>query len=191
MNKARLEAFSDGVLAIIITIMVLELKVPHGATWENLRELSPIFLSYVLSFIYIGIYWNNHHHLLQAVSKTNGTILWANLHLLFWLSLIPFVSGWMGENHFAALPVTLYGVVLLMCAIAFNLLSSAFIASEGRDSKLARAYDKNYKGKISLAFYLAAIGVSFFSNWLALALYGAVAVIWFIPDSRIEKREPR
>ncbi len=191
MNKTRMEAFSDGVLAIVITIMVLELKVPHGASRENLRELAPTFLAYVLSFIYVGIYWNNHHHLLQAVGKTNGRILWANLHLLFWLSLIPFVSGWMGENHFAALPVRLYGVVLLMCAVAFTILSRAFIASEGRDSDLARAYDKDYKGKISLVFYGVAIAVSFFSNWLALALYGAVALIWFIPDSRIEKRERR
>ena len=191
MTTSRMEAFSDGVLAIIITIMVLELKVPHGATFENLRELSPIFLSYVLSFVYVGIYWNNHHHMLQIVHKTNGSILWANLHLLFWLSLIPFASGWMGENHFAQTPVAVYGFCLLMCAVAYSILARSFINSEGQNSELAVAFKRDYKGKVSILFYVVAIAVSFWSNWLAMALYGAVAVIWFIPDSRIEKRELR
>jgi uncharacterized membrane protein len=187
MKKGRLEAFSDGVLAIIITIMVLELKVPHGTDFEILKPLLPVFMSYILSFIYIGIYWNNHHHLMQAVERVNGGILWANMHLLFWLSLVPFVTGWMGENHFAALPVALYGVVLLMAAFAYYLLSIALIRHHGKESLLAIAYGKDFKGKISLAIYITAIAVSFFSPWVSMGLYTFVAIIWFIPDTRIEK----
>ena len=188
MNKTRLEAFSDGVIAILITIMVLELKVPHNPDLAALRELSPVFSSYVLSFIYIGIYWNNHHHMLQAVHKINGAALWANLHLLFWLSLIPFASGWMGENHFATIPVAVYGFCLLMCAIAFTLLSRVLVTIEGPDSKLGAAINSDFKGKISVAIYLLAIALAFVNHWLGFALYCVVALIWFIPDSRIEKR---
>ncbi len=191
MNKSRMEAFSDGVIAIIITIMVLELKVPHGAQLENLRELLPVFLSYVLSFIYVGIYWNNHHHMLQTVHKTNGAALWANLHLLFWLSLIPFASGWMGENHFATIPVAVYGFCLLMCAFAFTILSRILLKIEGPNSKLAEAITKDYKAKISLVIYLLAIALTFVNHWLGFALYCVVAAIWFIPDRRIEKIETR
>jgi uncharacterized membrane protein len=187
MGRGRLEAFSDGVLAIIITIMVLELKVPHGADLAALRPLIPVFLSYVLSFIFIGIYWSNHHHLLHAVSHVNGRILWANLHLLFWLSLIPFVTGWMGENHFAAWPVALYGVVLLFAAIAYFILARVLISYEGSDSALAKALGKDFKGKASVAFYAIAIPLSFVNSWLACALYVLVAVMWLIPDRRIEK----
>jgi uncharacterized membrane protein len=187
MGKGRLEAFSDGVIAIIITIMVLELKVPHGEDWAALRPLIPIFLSYVLSFIYIGIYWNNHHHLLQATRHINGPILWANLHLLFWLSLIPFVTGWMGENHFAALPVALYGVVLLLAACAYFILSRALIAHHGKDSALAIAVGRDFKGKVSVVIYAAAIVLAFANPWLASALYVLVAAMWLIPDRRIEK----
>jgi uncharacterized membrane protein len=186
MQKNRLEAFSDGVWAIIITIMVLELKVPHGTDFEALRPLLPVFLSYVLSFIYVGIYWNNHHHLLHATKQVSGPIMWANLHLLFWQSLIPFVTGWMGENHFAALPTALYGFVLLMSAIAYSILQSAIIAKQGRDSLLAGAVGRDYKGKISLGCYAAAIGLSFAKEWLADALYVLVAIMWFVPDRRIE-----
>lgn len=187
MGKGRLEAFSDGVLAIIITIMVLELKVPHGANLAALRPLIPVFLSYVLSFIYIGIYWNNHHHLLQAVRHVNGRILWANLHLLFWLSLIPFVTGWMGENHFAALPIALYGTVLLLAAIAYFILSLALIAHHGKDSALAIALGRDFKGKISVVLYAVAILLSFVNSWVAFGLYVLVAIMWLIPDRRIEK----
>jgi uncharacterized membrane protein len=187
MGKGRLEAFSDGVLAIIITIMVLELKVPHGDNLAALRPLIPVFLSYVLSFIYIGIYWNNHHHLWQAVRHVNGTILWANLHLLFWLSLIPFVTGWMGENHFAALPIALYGTVLLFSAIAYFILTVALIKHHGKDSTLAIALGRDFKGKITLVFYAVAIPLSFVSSWIAFGLYVLVAIIWLIPDRRIEK----
>jgi len=188
VKKGRLEAFSDGVIAIIITIMVLEMKAPHGDTLAELKPLIPVFMSYILSFIYIGIYWNNHHHLMHAIEKVNGAILWANLHLLFWLSLVPFVTGWMGENHFAAMPVALYGVVLLMAAFSWYLLSIALIRHHGKDSALARAYGKDVKGKISLAIYTAAIAASFFDSRISLALYALVAVIWFIPDTRIEKK---
>jgi uncharacterized membrane protein len=188
MGKGRLEAFSDGVVAIIITIMVLELKVPHGADWAALKALSPIFLSYVLSFVYVGIYWNNHHHLFQAVHKVNGRILWANLHLLFWLSLTPFVTGWMGENHFAPLPVALYGVNLIMAAIAYTILVRALLAHHGPDSTLARAIGKDFKGYISLAIYFTAILLSFVYSWIGFSLYVLVAIIWFVPDRRIEKR---
>ncbi|MGH8751999.1 MAG: TMEM175 family protein [Burkholderiales bacterium] len=187
MHKGRLEAFSDGVIAIIITIMVLELKAPHGADFATLQPLLPVFLSYVLSFIYVGIYWNNHHHLLQAAHRVSGPILWANLHLLFWLSLIPVVTAWMGENHFAALPVALYGVVLLCAAIAYTILSRALISHHGTDSTLAAALGADFKGKISLACYAAAILLSFLNSWAACALYVLVAILWLIPDRRIEK----
>lgn len=187
MKSNRLEAFSDGVLAIIITIMVLELKVPHGGTLESLKPLIPILLSYVLSFIYVGIYWNNHHHMFQAIQEINGAALWANLHLLFWLSLTPFVTSWMGENGFATWPVALYGFVLLMSAIAFMILQGVLLRNSATDSVLSRAIGSDFKGKISLAFYLVAIGVAFWNRWAALALYFVVAFIWFIPDSRIEK----
>ncbi len=186
MNKGRLEAFSDGVFAIIITIMVLELKVPHGNDLTALRPMIPIFLSYVLSFIYVGIYWNNHHHLLQAVHSVNGRILWANLHLLFWLSIIPFVTSWMGEN-FAALPVALYGTILLLNAIAYFILTRALIAYHGNDSTLALAVGRDLKGKRSLVLYVVAIPLAFVNSWFACALYILVAIVWFIPDRRIEK----
>jgi len=187
VGTGRLEAFSDGVIAIIITIMVLELKVPHGAELDVLRPLIPVFISYVLSFVFIGIYWNNHHHMLHAAGKVNGRILWANLHLLFWLSLIPFVTGWMGENHFAALPVALYGAVLLMAGLAYFVLARALAAHHGSDSKLAMALGKDIKGIASLVIYAAAIPLSFVNPWIAFALYVVVAIIWFIPDRRIER----
>lgn len=187
MGKTRLEAFSDGVLAIIITIMVLELKVPHDASVNALLGLWPVFLSYVLSFIYVGIYWNNHHHMLHTVHHISGAMLWANLHLLFWLSLIPFVTGWMGENHFAPLPTALYGVVLLMAAIAYFILQKAIIRSHGNDSVLRKALGSDFKGKISPALYSAGIISAFFSQWLAGAIYVAVALMWLVPDRRIEK----
>ena len=186
MGRGRLEAFSDGVLAIIITIMVLELKVPHGAGLDVLAPLLPVFLSYVMSFVYVGIYWSNHHHLLHAVRQVNGSVLWANLHLLFWLSLIPFVTGWMGENHFAAWPVALYGVVLLFAAIAYYILARVLVAHHGRDSAIALALGKDFKGKVSVACYAVAIPLAFLNSWLACALYAAVAVMWLIPDRRIE-----
>jgi uncharacterized membrane protein len=188
MGKARLEAFSDGVIAVIITIMVLEMKVPHGSDWQALQPLLPVFLSYVLSFIYIGIYWNNHHHMLHTVKRVNGSVLWANLYLLFWLSLVPFVTGWMGENHFAALPTSLYGVVLLMAAVAYWILQNCIISvSGGKDSLLAKAVGQDRKGKVSPLMYAIAIPVAFWSQWLAGALYVAVAVMWLIPDKRIER----
>ena len=186
MGKTRLEAFSDGVMAIIITIMVLELKVPHGTDIATLVPLIPVFLSYVLSFIYVGIYWNNHHHLLHATQKVSGRVLWANLHLLFWLSLIPFVTGWMGENHFAEWPTALYGVVLFMCGVAYYILAHSLIAHHGKDSTLAAAFGKDYKGMVSIALYAIAIPLSFVSTLLATAIYVLVAAIWFIPDRRIE-----
>jgi uncharacterized membrane protein len=188
MGKNRLEAFSDGVIAIIITIMVLEMKVPHGEDFVALRSLAPVFISYVLSFVYIGIYWNNHHHLLHAVQKVNGSILWANLYLLFWLSLLPFVTGWMGENHFSTLPVAVYGMVLLMAAIAYEILIFALIKLHGKESQLAEAIGSDLKGKISLVIYAAAIPLSFLNRWLGFSLYVLVAIIWIIPDPRIEKR---
>jgi uncharacterized membrane protein len=188
MEKNRLEAFSDGVIAIIITIMVLEMKVPHGDDLAALHPLFPVFVSYVLSFIYVGIYWNNHHHLLHAVQKISGPILWANLHLLFWLSLLPFVTGWMGENHFSTWPVALYGTVLLMAAIAYSILELALIKVQGKDSQLAKAVGNDFKGKISLIIYATAVPLSFFSRWLAFGLYAAVAVMWVTPDRRIEKK---
>jgi uncharacterized membrane protein len=188
MSRGRLEAFSDGVLAIIITIMVLELKVPHGTTWAALQPLLPIFLSYVLSFVYLGIYWNNHHHLLHSAQRINGPIMWTNLHLLFWLSLIPFATGWMGENHFAELPTALYGFVLLMAAIAYWFLERAIIAEHGRDSLLAVAVGSDWKGKLSPLLYAVAIGLAFVNQWLADAIYVLVAAMWFIPDQRIERQ---
>ena len=187
MGRGRLEAFSDGVLAIIITIMVLELKVPHGTDLGALAPLLSVFLSYVLSFVYVGIYWSNHHHLLHAVRQVNGRVLWANLHLLFWLSLIPFVTGWMGENHFAAWPVALYGVVLLASALAYYILTRVLISYQGKDSVLAKALGKDFKGKVSVVCYAAAIPLSFVAWWLACGLYVLVAVIWLIPDRRIEQ----
>ncbi|QLQ26180.1 MAG: DUF1211 domain-containing protein [Dechloromonas sp.] len=187
MHKSRLEAFSDGVLAIIITIMVLEIKVPHGDTVDTLRPLLPVLSSYVLSFIYVGIYWNNHHHLFQAARKVNGRVLWANLHLLFWLSLLPFASGWMGENHFAALPVALYGAILLMAGLAYWLLSRAIIQADGPDSLLAKAIGRDWKGNVSVALYLLAIPLTFLHEWIAEAIYVGVALLWLIPDRRIER----
>ena len=187
MHKNRLEAFSDGVLAIIITIMVLELKVPHGDTPEALLPLMPVLLGYVLSFIYVGIYWNNHHHLLFATKHVNGGILWANLHLLFWLSLLPFVTGWMGENHFAALPSALYGVVLLMSGFAYWVMSRVIVASEGPDSLLAKAVGKDRKGMISVVLYAVAIPLAFVNPWISQAFYVSVALMWLIPDRRIER----
>ena len=187
MGRGRLEAFSDGVLAIIITIMVLELKVPHGADLGALGPLIPVFLSYVLSFIFIGIYWSNHHHLFHAVQHVDGRILWANLHLLFWLSLIPFVTGWMGENHFAAWPVALYGTVLLSAAIAYVILTRVLVSYHGRDSALAKAVGKDFKGKVSVVCYAVAIPLAFVNSWLACGLYVLVVVMWLIPDRRIER----
>ncbi|MBW4691093.1 MAG: DUF1211 domain-containing protein [Lyngbya sp. HA4199-MV5] len=186
MSKGRLEAFSDGVIAILITIMVLELKVPHEASWVALQPLWPVFLSYILSFIYLGIYWNNHHHLFQAVQQVKGTVLWANLHLLFWLSLIPFVTAWTGENHFAALPVALYGTVLLCSAIAYFILSRMLIVTHGKESTLATAIGRDFKGKVSVVIYALAILLSFLNAWAACLLYVLVAVMWLIPDRRLE-----
>ena len=188
MGKGRLEAFSDGVIAIIITIMVLELKVPHGAAWADLAALGPVFLSYVLSFVNVGVYWNNHHHMLHSVKQVNGRILWANMHLLFWLSLIPFTTGWMGENHFLPAPVALYAANLLMCAIGYFTLQRQIIALHGDESVLANAVGGDTKGKVSLAAYLVAIPMALLGySWLAGALLIGVTLIWFIPDRRIEK----
>lgn len=187
MEKNRLEAFSDGVLAIIITIMVLELKVPHGQDFTAIKPLLPVFLSYVLSFIYVGIYWNNHHHMLHSTRRVNGGILWANLHLLFWLSLFPFTTGWVGENHVAALPTAVYGFVLLMAAIAYYILQLRIIAHQGRDSLLAAAVGADWKGKLSPVLYLAAIPLAFVNSWIATGIYAFVALLWLIPDPRIER----
>ncbi|HJQ71355.1 MAG TPA: TMEM175 family protein [Blastocatellia bacterium] len=188
MNKNRLEAFSDGVIAILITIMVLELKVPHGTDLEALRPLLPVFLTYVLSFVYLGIYWNNHHHMLHAARSINGKILWANLHLLFWLSLVPFVTGWMGENHFAPLPTSVYGAVLLLAAIAYTILQTLIIAHQGKDSKLAAAVGNDRKGKLSMLLYAVAIPAAFVYQWIAYGIYVLVALVWLIPDRRIESK---
>ena len=187
MNKERLTAFSDGVLAIIITIMVLELKVPHGADWAALSALLPVFLSYVLSFIFVGIYWNNHHHLLHAAKRINGAVMWANLHLLFWLSLLPFATGWMGENHFAALPVSVYGVALLMPAIAYYILQNCIVKANGADHALAEALGRDIKGRLSPLFCIAGIGLAFVNPWLACTAYVLLAMMWLVPDRRIEK----
>lgn len=186
MGKTRLEAFSDGVLAIIITIMVLEMKVPHGAEVAVLQPLLPVFLSYVLSFVYLGIYWNNHHHLIHAARHINGSIMWANLHLLFWLSLIPFTTGWMGENHFEPWPVALYGAVLLLAGIAYFILTRTLIAGHGSDSTLAMSIGRDVKGKLSLAAYATAVPLSFVQPWIACAFYVLVAIMWLVPDRRIE-----
>jgi uncharacterized membrane protein len=188
MGKGRLEAFSDGVIAIIITIMVLELKTPQGVDLAALRPLLPVLMSYVLSFVYVGIYWNNHHHMLHAASKVNGRILWANLHLLFWLSLFPFVTSWMGANRFVAIPVALYGCVLLMAGVAYYLLARELAAHHGKDSTLALALGKDFKGLLSIALYAAAIACAFWDPRVAGALYVAVALMWFVPDRRIEDR---
>ena len=188
MSRNRLEAFSDGVVAIIITIMVLELRVPIGASLSALRPLTPVFLSYILSFILIGIYWNNHHHLFQVVEHVSGGVLWANLHLLFWLSLIPFVTAWMGENHFAAVPVAVYGVVLLFAGIAYFILARMLLRIHAPDSTLAIALGRDFKGKVSIVIYLIGIGLAFVAPWSAAALYVLVEVIWLVPDRRIEKR---
>ena len=186
MGKGRLEAFSDGVIAIIITIMVLELKVPHGDRLQDLSPLLPVFLSYVLSFVYVGIYWNNHHHVLHACTTVTGTVLWANLHLLFWLSLFPFATGWMGENHFAPLPTALYGAVLLMAGIAYYVLQQALIRAQGPESILQRAVGRDWKGKLSPVLYVMAIIASLVAPWLAQAIFVTVALMWLIPDRRIE-----
>jgi len=191
MGKGRLEAFSDGVIAVIITIMVLEMKVPRGADLAALMPLAPVFLSYVLSFIYVGIYWNNHHHMLHAVQHVSGRVLWANLHLLFWLSLVPFVTGWASEDLLAALPVALYGVVLFMAGVSYYLLARVLVAYHGKDSSLAHEIGKDYKGLTSLFIYALAIGLAFVYTWFSCALYILVAVMWFIPDRRIERTLPR
>ena len=188
MSKGRLEAFSDGVIAIIITIMVLEMKVPHGDHWEALLPLAPTFFSYVLSFVYVGIYWNNHHHMLYACTAVTGGMLWANLHLLFWLSLFPFATGWMGQNHFTAAPTALYGVVLLMAAIAYLLLQQTIIRAQGPDSILGEAVGSDWKGKLSLVLYVVGIAATLRSSWISQAVYVIAALIWLIPDRRIEKR---
>ena len=187
MQKNRLEAFSDGVLAIIITIMVLEMKVPHGIELSTLRPLLPIFLSYVLSFIYVGIYWNNHHHLFHAAKHVSGGILWANLHLLFWLSLFPFTTGWLGENHVAPMPAAVYGFVLLMAALAYYILQNAIMAQQGGDSPLKSAIGSDWKGKLSPVCYLSAILLAFVNPWIAIGLYVLVALLWLVPDRRIER----
>jgi uncharacterized membrane protein len=187
MNKGRLEAFSDGVIAIIITIMVLELKTPHGHTLADLKPLIPVALSYVLSFVYVGIYWNNHHHMLHAVRQVRGAALWANLHLLFWLSIIPFVTSWMGENHFSQWPVALYGIVLVMNAVAYSILAMVLVKQAGPESALAIAIGKDRKGKLSIVVYILSVAISFISPAISLGLYTLIAVIWFIPDTRIER----
>ena len=186
MHKGRLEAFSDGVLAIIITIMVLEMKVPHGVDLTALRPLLPVFACYALSFVYIGIYWNNHHHLFQAVQHIKGSVLWANLHLLFWLSLFPFVTGWMGENHFAPVAVSIYGCVLLLAGIAYFILVRTLLACHPADSKLTRAIGSDFKGKLSVVIYAAGIALACVAPWPAVAIYTTVAIIWLVPDRRIE-----
>jgi uncharacterized membrane protein len=187
MGKGRLEAFSDGVIAIIITIMVLEMKVPHGTEISDLKPLLPVFLSYVLSFIYLGIYWNNHHHMLHAAKRVTGPVLWANLHLLFWLSVIPFVTGWMGENHFASLPSALYGVVLFMAGAAYWVLERAIISAHGPDSLLAKAVGRRWRENVSILLYAIGVGAAFVEPWIAWILYAFVALMWLIPDRRIER----
>jgi uncharacterized membrane protein len=187
VGKGRLEAFSDGVMAIIITIMVLEMDVPGETDWTALRELAPVFFSYLLSYVFLGIYWSNHHHLLHAVQRVNGAILWANLHLLFWLSLTPFVTEWMGETHFASWPVAVYGTVLLCSAIAYYILAHSLISQHGKDSLLAVALGSDFKGRISVALYAVAIPIAFVMPWLAFSVYAGVAVMWLVPDRRLER----
>jgi uncharacterized membrane protein len=189
MGKARLEAFSDGVIAVIITIMVLEMKVPHGTEIAALLPMWPVFLAYVLSYVYVGIYWNNHHHLMHAVDRVTGGILWANLHLLFWLSLVPFVTGWMSENHFAAVPTALYGAILVMAGVAYHFLVRCLVDVHGKDSRIGRSVGNDRKGTISTAIYVVAIPLAFVEWWLAFGLYCVVAAMWFVPDRRIEKRD--
>jgi TMEM175 potassium channel family protein len=188
MTKARLEAFSDGVIAILITIMVLELKVPHGTEWDALRPILPVLGTYLMSFVFLGIYWANHHHLLHTLDRVNGAILWANLHLLFWLSLIPFTMSWMSENNFAPAPTAAYGVVQLLSAVAYTILERTIIAHQGPQSKLAAAIGKEVKGYVSMALYLAGIGVAFIQPWIAFLLYATVTLMWLVPDRRIERR---
>ena len=187
MGTTRLEAFSDGMIAIFITIMVLEMKVPHGEDLAALKAVWPVFLSYVLSFVYVGIYWNNHHHMLHALKHVTGGILWANLHLMFWLSLVPFATAWMGENHFAAVPTALYGAALLMCAVSYYILQEVIIASQGPSSLLRRAVGRDWKGKLSPVFYVAAIAIAFWSTTISMALLAMVALVWLVPDKRIER----
>jgi uncharacterized membrane protein len=187
MGKGRLEAFSDGVIAILITIMVLELKVPQSASWDGLRPLLPVFLSYVLSFVFLAVYWNNHHHLFHIIKHVNGTVLWANMHLLFWLSLVPFVTGWMGENQFATAPVVSYGFIMFMAGVAYYILVRALVALHGQDSDLAVAIGRDFKGKISVLIYLVGIPLAFFVTWAAILLFTLVLILWLLPDRRIEK----
>jgi uncharacterized membrane protein len=188
MPTSRMEAFSDGVIAILITVMVLELRTPDGTTWSALHKVLPVLLTYVLSFVYLGIYWNNHHHMLLLTSEVGGLVLWANLHLLFWLSLVPFTTAWMGENHFAETPVVAYGIVLLAAAVAYFALQTAIIRKQGRDSALAAALGRDMKGKASPVIYAAGIALSFVDRWVGLALYVVVALLWLIPDRRVERR---
>jgi uncharacterized membrane protein len=188
MSKGRLEAFSDGMIGIFITIMILELKVPHGDDWSAIRPLLSPFLTYILSFVFLGIYWNNHHHLMHAAERINGKVLWANLHLLFWLSLVPITTGWMGENHLAPLPTAVYGVVLLGAAIAYTVLYWTLVSAQGEGSKLAAAVGKDAKGRISLVCYAAAVPLAFVRPWISAAIYVVVALIWLVPDRRIEKK---
>ena len=188
MGKGRVEAFSDGVMAIIITVMLLEIKVPHGDELNLLKPVVPVFISYILSFIYLGIYWNNHHHMMHSVQHVNGKVLWANTHLLFWLSLIPFATGWMGENNFTKWPVILYGTILLMCGVAYYILSQTLIGLHGKNSTIADAIGSDKKGKLSVAIYAFAIALSFINPWIGMALYTIVAAMWIIPDKRIEKK---
>ena len=191
MSKGRLEAFSDGVIAILITIMVLELRVPHGTDLAALRPVLPVFLTYILSYVFLGIYWNNHHHLLQAAARISGGVLWANLHLLFWLSLVPFVTGWMGENHFAPVPTAVYGMVLLGAAMAYTILLRTILAHESPGSRLVEAIGNDRKGQVSLVLYIAAIPLAFVNQWISDAIYVSVALIWLVPDRRIESRLAR
>ena len=188
MTKARLEAFSDGVIAILITIMVLELHIPHETTWAALGPVVPIFLTYVLSFVFLGIYWNNHHHMLHAADRISGRVMWANLHLLFWLSLIPFVTGWMGQNYVAPNPSAAYGVVMMCAAIAYYILAHSLVAAQGPDSRLARAFGRDRKGKISVVLWAIGIGLAFVNPWMAVAIYVGVALMWLVPDKRIERQ---
>ncbi len=186
MNKTRIEAFSDAVIAIILTIMVLELKIPHGDSLDQLTQLAPQFLSYILSFVYLGIYWNNHHHLFYAVKKVNGRILWANMHLLFWLSLLPFATGWMGENHYTAVPTAIYGLILLMASIGYWVLVQVLLKNEGKNSMISNAIGNDIKGKISILLYVVALPLSFITQWAAQLIYLLVAILWLVPDKRIE-----